>query len=198
MALNEIKNALQLYATDNNGGFPATTTELITGKYITSVNPSVVYNPVNSDGTTCASAPCFSYTATVTLGNNKQTVSRPNASCTGTVYCSTISDGNTCESTSGCQTQKIGECGGNVNINQLVDGNCSLAGGTWDYDTNICTGNVSCSYGNQDSCDYISGCGFYVHFDRCYSTDTSVSDCSLDPSLNNEASCKQVQGCSWE
>lgn len=60
MALHQTENALQLYAT-YNGGFPLTTNALHESSYINSVDPNVVYTPINSDKSECRSEPCDSY-----------------------------------------------------------------------------------------------------------------------------------------
>jgi prepilin-type N-terminal cleavage/methylation domain-containing protein len=59
-SLKQVKNALNLYATDM-GGFPLATSSLLS-KYISSINPELSYYPVMANGTTtCSSAPCPSY-----------------------------------------------------------------------------------------------------------------------------------------
>ena len=71
-AMIEIRKALQMYATEK-GYFPASTSLLIPN-YISSINPNIKYEGLNSDNTTCANNnQCYSYHLAIILerGDNK-------------------------------------------------------------------------------------------------------------------------------
>lgn len=78
-ALQEVRKALQNYATEK-GGFPGGTApstqnylpnELVNGntKYISQIDPSIIYRGVDSNGAYCSSAqqPCASYHISIVL-----------------------------------------------------------------------------------------------------------------------------------
>jgi prepilin-type N-terminal cleavage/methylation domain-containing protein len=67
-ALHEVQSALQLYVTDKKY-YPATSNDLLTGKYIASIDPSIIYEGLNFNNTAlCSIAPCQSYHLAVSLG----------------------------------------------------------------------------------------------------------------------------------
>jgi len=68
MALQQVKNALALYAADNNGTYPATTTALVLGKYISAINPNIAYTPLDSDNNPCSTEPCSDYMLSISSG----------------------------------------------------------------------------------------------------------------------------------
>jgi prepilin-type N-terminal cleavage/methylation domain-containing protein len=59
-ALNEVRKALQMYATER-GSFPTSTSSLTTSGYIASINPNIIYRGVNSDDSQCNTGTCLSY-----------------------------------------------------------------------------------------------------------------------------------------
>ena len=70
MALQQVKNALALYAADNNGTYPATTTALVLGKYISAINPNIAYTPLDSDNNPCSTEPCSDYMLSISSGGS--------------------------------------------------------------------------------------------------------------------------------
>lgn len=83
-ALAEVRKALQLYATDK-GGFPSSTSTLITTGYIKTINPAVIYVGRNSNGSRCVLPSCPSYFLAVPLTSvtNKVLLSDSDGSVTG-------------------------------------------------------------------------------------------------------------------
>ena len=66
-ALHEVQSALQLYVTDKKS-YPANINDLVTGKYIASIDPSIIYNGLSYNNTgLCSTAPCQSYHLAVPL-----------------------------------------------------------------------------------------------------------------------------------
>jgi len=64
MALQQVKNALALYAADHNGNYPLATSSLVLGKYISAINPNIVYTPVS-----CNAELCSDYTLAISGGS---------------------------------------------------------------------------------------------------------------------------------
>ena len=69
IALQQVKNALELYASDNDGNYPLNTTSLVAGKYISAINPSIVYSPVDFLGEDCDTEPCSDYFLSIRGGS---------------------------------------------------------------------------------------------------------------------------------
>ncbi len=68
VAEQQMKNALALYASDHDGNYPANTNALVAGKYISAINSSIVYSPVDFLGETCTTEPCSDYTLSISSG----------------------------------------------------------------------------------------------------------------------------------
>jgi prepilin-type N-terminal cleavage/methylation domain-containing protein len=91
MALQQVKNALALYASDNNGNYPLATSSLVTGKYISAINPNIVYIPKNSAGGVCTATPCTDFLLSISGGSGSFCGDSPVAGTVcpdGTVYVS--------------------------------------------------------------------------------------------------------------
>jgi prepilin-type N-terminal cleavage/methylation domain-containing protein len=69
MALQQVKNALALYASDNNGSYPLVTSSLVAGKYISAINPNIFYSPINSTGGVCTALPCSDFSLSINDGS---------------------------------------------------------------------------------------------------------------------------------
>jgi prepilin-type N-terminal cleavage/methylation domain-containing protein len=97
-AMQEVRSALQLYATEKGyysirTGPPGTRGMffLTSGGYIKSIHKNLFYSPLNADGTLCIVNPCYSYLLAVPLeraDNKVLTVDKdinviPNGSYTG-------------------------------------------------------------------------------------------------------------------
>jgi prepilin-type N-terminal cleavage/methylation domain-containing protein len=87
MALQQVKNALALYASDNNGNYPLATSSLVAGKYISAINPNLVYIPKNSAGGVCTATPCTDFLLSISGGSS--------ASCGVTPVAGTVCDDGT-------------------------------------------------------------------------------------------------------
>jgi prepilin-type N-terminal cleavage/methylation domain-containing protein len=68
-SMSEVRRALQMYAVDYAGFPSATTSGLITGGYISSINPAILYVGRNNSGGLCSSGICPSYHLAVPLDN---------------------------------------------------------------------------------------------------------------------------------
>ena len=85
-SLAEVRKALQMYASDNNG-FPSSTSTLKELKYISTINPAILYTGRTMDGMVCVSNSCPSYHLAVPLDNiaNKVLSSDSDGITTGTI-----------------------------------------------------------------------------------------------------------------